>query len=579
MSVIRYVKAAINSRHIKHWLQGRRWYRVLHIMYTRWRAIHRGLPHWEMISGNRVPSWQDNASGSDGYDKRVLIATGTGGHLPSMTLESLLGIALAERDAAVDFLLCDGVLPACMMCEINWYGDVAAFTQEGPRDRCDQCYTPSAMMLGKASLRHLTFSSQIGEQERSRAQYLAATIDRDQIGGFAIDGVSVGEHALAGALRFYARGELDGSEVAENLLRRYLEAALLTFFAAQNLLASGRYRVVVLNHGIYVPQGVIAETARKLGIRVVTWHSAYRRQCFIFSHNETYHHSLMTEPPSEWEGMNWGMSQKQQIESYLKSRWEGKGDWIRFHHSPRFSTEAIEHEVGVDFSRPTIGLLTNVIWDAQLHYPANAFPNMLDWLKKTIAYFKNRPDLQLLIRVHPAELTGTLPSHQPAVDEIRKAFPVLPNNVFVIPPDSRLSTYAAMSKCNAVVIYGTKMGVELSATGLPVIVAGEAWIRGKRVTMDATCEDDYFRLLDALPLSDRLDESARERAMQYAYHFFFRRMVPLNCVREQRGWPYFGVSIRDLTDLHPGKDAGLDIICLGILEGTSFVFPAERMTQ
>ena len=43
-----------------------------------------------------------------------------------------------------------------------------------------------------------------------------------------------------------------------------------------------------------------------------------------------------------------------------------------------------------------IGLLTNVSWDAQLHYPANAFANMLDWLVQTCRYFATRPDLQLL---------------------------------------------------------------------------------------------------------------------------------------------------------------------------------------
>lgn len=541
--------------------------------------MHRGLPRWTTILNHSLPVWRALLVSSETSDQRILIATGTGGHLPSLTIESLLGVALTQRNAGVDFLLCDDALPACMMCEINWYGDIEAFTRTGPRDRCGQCHGPAAHMLDDAGLNHLRLSEQISEQEHNHARHLAANLTRDQIISFSVNGVSIGEHAFAGALRFYARGELDNSEPATNVLRRYFESALLTFYATRNLLGHGKYRVVVLNHGIYVPQGVVAETARSMGVRVVTWHPAYRRQCFIFSHDETYHHSLMKESPREWESMDWSVEQKLQIEAYLKSRWEGKGDWIRFHHAPRYSAGAIERETGVDFSKPTIGLLTNVVWDAQLHYPANAFPNMLDWLNKTISYFARRPDVQLLIRVHPAEITGTLPSHQPAVDEIHKAFPILPNNVFVIPPDSRLSTYVAMSKCNAAVIYGTKMGVELSATGLPVIVAGEAWIRGKGVTMDATCEDDYFRLLDALPLPTKLDDATRERALKYAYHFFFRRMIPLECVKEQPGWPPFGISISDLTDLQPGKDAGLDIICEGILKGTSFVYPAETNKQ
>jgi hypothetical protein len=112
----------------------------------------------------------------------------------------------------------------------------------------------------------------------------------------------------------------------------------------------------------------------------------------------------------------------------------------------------------VDFANPFIGMLTNVIWDAQLHYPANAFPHMLAWILQTIDYFVRRPELQLLIRVHPAEIRGTVPSRQLVVDEIKKAFPDLPENVFIIPPESQVSTYAAMMPCNAVIIYGTKTG-------------------------------------------------------------------------------------------------------------------------
>ena len=77
-------------------------------------------------------------------------------------------------------------------------------------------------------------------------------------------------------------------------------------------------------------------------------------------------------------------------------------------------------------------MLTNVMWDAQLHYRANAFPNMLEWVIQTIRYFIGRPELQLLIRVHPAEIRGNLPSRQPLVAEIQREFPRLPRNVIVI---------------------------------------------------------------------------------------------------------------------------------------------------
>ena len=63
----------------------------------------------------------------------------------------------------------------------------------------------------------------------------------------------------------------------------------------------------------------------------------------------------------------------------------------------------------------------------------------------------------------------------------------------------------------------------------------------------------------------------------YAYHFFFRRMIPLSMYRPRQGWPPYEVVIQGLDDLRPGADPGLDVVCDGILQGTPFIYPAERM--
>ena len=103
--------------------------------------------------------------------------------------------------------------------------------------------------------------------------------------------------------------------------------------------------------------------------------------------------------------------------------------------------------------------------------------------------------------MHPAEISGFPPSRQPILGELRKRLPTLAPNIIVVPPESDMSTYALMSLCNAAIIYGTKMGVELTSVGLPVIVAGEAWIRNKGLTHDASTPAEYFRILRAAAVS------------------------------------------------------------------------------
>jgi hypothetical protein len=206
---------------------------------------------------------------------------------------------------------------------------------------------------------------------------------------------------------------------------------------------------------------------------------------------------------------------------------------------------------------------------------------MWEWMATTIAYFARRPSLQLVIRVHPAELRGAIRSRQPIADEIRKEIGELPPNIFIIPPDSSVSTYTVMAQCDSVLIYGTKTGVELTSLGIPVIVAGEAWIRGKGITTDVRSPEHYREILDSLPWKRRLDEATMQRAKRYAYHFFFRRMIPLTVIRPVTGdpkrWSPYEVQIAGLQDLARGRDAGLDTMCEGILTGADFVCPVAPL--
>jgi len=66
------------------------------------------------------------------------------------------------------------------------------------------------------------------------------------------------------------------------------------------------------------------------------------------------------------------------------------------------------------------------------------------------------------------------------------------------------------------------------------------------------------------------------RARKYAYHFFFRRMIPINFLKHIKGWPPYQLKVDKLDDLLPGSDKGLDVICKGILLGKDFIYKDEK---
>jgi hypothetical protein len=541
----------------------RRWYYARRGAYPDWRATIAQAPMWE--SARRA------AQGGP----RVLMATGIGSYAHAVTLESALAAALTFRGAEVHALLCDGTLTACAECEASLYPNLARFAERGPSaDLCRDCEWPAARVYAQLGIRVHRYSHWLTPEDRAAARATAQTIAAADIPGYTKDGLAVGEHAHAGALRFFATGSLAGEPEGEPILRRYLESALLTVAATRRLMQTVGFTSAVFTHGIYVPWGLVGEVARAEGVRVSTWNVAYRKRRFIFSHDDTYHHTLLTEPRDLWEHKALSEAGERDLTQYLASRREGLFDWIVFHRPTRQDPADIARRIGLDTSKPVIGLLTNVSWDAQLHYPANAFPSMLDWLVRTCEYFATRPDLQLLIRVHPAEISGFPPSRQPILTELRARIPVLAPNIHVVPPESGMSTYALMSLCNAAIIYGTKMGVELTSVGIPVIVAGEAWIRNKGLTHDASSPEEYVRLLDQLPFAERVAGKQLVRARRYAYHFFFNRMIPLPFIDPKAGYPIYRLKLGSLQELLPGASQGLDTICDGILRGCPFVLPA-----
>jgi hypothetical protein len=529
---------------------------------------------WRDILQAPGSQW-DMARAAAAGGPRVLIATTITDNTVVAPIETALGVALTLRGAEVHYLVCDEFLPACWKPTSTLYDDLTEFAASGPQNLCGRCFDVGIRSIEALQLTTHRHSAYVTPEEYRRAEDLSRTIDLDAIRDYRLNGMAVGEHAYAGALRFFAKGNLDDEPQAEGVVRRFFHAALVTVAALNRLLDKLAFDSALFFHGIYVPEGLIGEVARRKGVHVVNWLNAYRQQCFIFSHDDTYHHTMMSEPTALWEDMQWTPAVETQLMDYLVSRWDGSRDWISFNRNPESDLQTIARETGVDFNKPCIGMLTNVMWDAQLHYPANIFLNMLEWVIATIAHFAGRPELQLLLRVHPAEQTGYIPSRQPIVAEIAKAFPNLPPNVFLIPPESKISTYAAMLQCDSVLIYGTKTGVELTSMGVPVIVAGEAWIKNKNLTLDPDSRNAYYAMLGRLPLGKRLTAEQVRRARQYAYHFFFRRMIPLEFIYNVSRIQY-EVRLDALDQLRPGNFRGLDTICDGILKRRDFVYPAEH---
>jgi hypothetical protein len=534
---------------------------------------------WPALFAAGVPPRLDEGEG-----KRVLVATSVGGHPLAPVLDSLVGVALWLRGAEPIFLLCDGALAACEMCTYDRFEREQEFVRFGPRRTvCGWCHGQGTAYLASLAVPLRRYSDYLERGEAARAANQAAALDVDGCFTFTRDGLRLGEQARASVLRYFGKADLSSepSELVLAAARRYAAGALTAAAVAERAYAELRPDCISGHHGVYVPQGVLGEVARRDGVRVAHWGPSYRDRTVIFSHGDTYHRTLIDEPVERWRQRELTLEEEQELLEYLADRRLGRGDWawVTPEAALRPETQSRERlivELGLDLERPVFGLLTNVLWDAQLYYEGHAFSDMLDWLWATIDIFLQRPDWQLVIRIHPHEVKAG--NRQPVGPEITRRYPQLPPTIKVIPHDHPYNTYGLMALCDAVLLYGTKTGVEMAPFGQRVVVCGDAWVKGKGFTYDINRGEDYPPLLERLAAdrAGRLDVEQVRDARKYAYHYFFRRMIPISSLGARSDAVAFGID--SLEQLLPGSDPGLDVICAGILEGVPFEYEPQSAT-
>lgn len=506
--------------------------------------------------------------------KKILIATGTGGHLTFSHFDAVLGVALNRYGSNIEFFLCDSILPACAMSvssEINEY----KFSKNGPKSICESCIHSGKFALDGIGFCINYYSDFISKEEINKINLIANQISFDDMKTYEEDGILIGEHALAGTYRYYSVGDVKEEETKEAILKRFFLAALIAKKVSENIFSLKKYEIVILHHGIYVPQGIIAQVAKKYNVKVVTYTVAYKKKAFIFSHDESYEKTMMNEPVDLWKNIDLDKKIEKRIIDYLISRRHGHNDWTYYFKNPDFNIKQALVKYGVDINRPIISIVPNIIWDAQLIYPNNIFKNMMEWLFETLSFFENT-NLQLIIRSHPGEINSERITKQQVKMEILKKYKKLPNNFYLIGPEDSLSTYGLADYSNTVIIYATKLGMEFAPFGTNIICAGESYVKNKGFTFDPKNKEEYFSLLKSLPFKEKLSKEKIELAKKYAYHFFFRRSIEISSlVHTPDLWPNFNIKSDFYNDLIKKKDKGLDKICRSIIDGSPIVYNDE----
>ena len=313
---------------------------------------------------------------------------------------------------------------------------------------------------------------------------------------------------------------------------------------AYSYLNRHRPDVVILPNGTILEFGVIYQVARYLNLPTVTYEFGEQQDRIWLAHNAEV---MRQETATLWEArkdQTLTPDQSDQVRKLFASR-QRASLWENF--SRRWQGVASEggrqvrRTLDLD-DRPIVLLATNVIGDSLTLGRQVFSDSMTTWLERTVRYFADRSDVQLVVRIHPGELITNGPS---VADVAQQALPDVPENIHLIAAGAKVNTYDLVEIADLGLVYTTTVGMEMAMSGVQVIVVGNTHYRGKGFTLDPDSWEAYFRLLDNVltdPAAHRISQAQVEQAWNYAYRFFFEYPHPfpwhlLHFWKDLETWP------------------------------------------
>lgn len=157
------------------------------------------------------------------------------------------------------------------------------------------------------------------------------------------------------------------------------------------------------------------------------------------------------------------------------------------------------------------------------------FPSQIEWLKETIAWFRDRPQAYLVVRPHPRDFsTQREPEVAQHAATIAQVLANLPPNVVVDSPSSPLPLWSYFKEVSALITGWSSTALEALHNGVPVVTYDSA-ITSFPATLSASgsSKKEYFENLDKAMFAIPGLSPQREQLKKWMFHNYFSQTIEL----------------------------------------------------
>ncbi|MFO1249454.1 MAG: hypothetical protein U1E93_14860 [Alphaproteobacteria bacterium] len=368
-------------------------------------------------------------------------------------------------------------------------------------------------------------------QDGSEKELVEIPQTPDDILNFKMDGVDIGRLALYEPLIKFKKFNMDLSPRERQYFETYFRHAVKVLKQANAVFRKEKPDVVICYSPQYVITGVFAAVAAREGIRVIFVEGS-ANDVERYSHLRMWDWGVhgLNQPalkaPSRFENFKLTPEREARARKLMAVRENASA------HSA-YTNAAQNHSpyevFGLDKNRKYI-LMAMSSYDEVYsgfvigklprgRFEGRVFKNQIEWLKETIAWIADHPELQLVVRPHPREFPNVRENiASPHVKEWQPVLESLPPNVKIDHPDLKFSLYDHMKHVDVLMTGWSSTGVEALSKGVPVVTYDDKMtIFPPSIHYTGSSRDEYFaNILRACQDSDR-ERNIRNATRWLAY--------------------------------------------------------------
>jgi hypothetical protein len=423
--------------------------------------------------------------------------------------EALIAKSLQQSGMDIVYVTCDGALSSfCVAMGARGLSPASSYDERAAA--CRDCRSNRDRLRSGFELAGYHFESVLDADERRAIDLLVARMRPRDVLGFEVDGIAVGRAALYEYLIQNKRSQFAVSDEEWPRFRLRLITALRSLRAAQTILDRERPDRIVAYNTLYSVNAMWRAAAKQRGVLTYFMHAGmnlgHRLQTMMIGIDSPF--AWFAHAKNVWRetrDLPCSASELAAVTDHYERLFRGASVFA-YSAAKATQTEDIRGRFNIRADQRVL-VATMSSYDEYAaaaaidEMPAETttlFATQRDWLRALIPWVAQRPDLFLIIRVHPREFPnkrdGAKSEH---AMELERELVALPPNVRVNWPTDNLSIYDIAQHTDVALNAWSSVGREMPLLGIPVVIySGQLILYPSDLNYLGETEPAYFAAIE-----------------------------------------------------------------------------------